>query len=37
MLQLAAAQPALEKLLKHKDGLVRIHAALALARTPMVR
>ncbi|MBC8112909.1 MAG: HEAT repeat domain-containing protein, partial [Candidatus Saccharimonas sp.] len=28
----AAAAPALEKLLKHKDGLVRIHAALALAR-----
>ncbi len=28
----AAAAPALQKLLKHKDGLVRIHAALALAR-----
>ena len=28
----SAAAPALEKLLKHKDGLVRIHAALALAR-----
>ncbi len=28
----SAAAPALVKLLKHKDGLVRIHAALALAR-----
>ena len=28
----AASAPALEKLLKHQDGLVRIHAALALAR-----
>lgn len=28
----AAAAPALEQLLKHKDGFVRTHAALALAR-----
>ena len=28
----AASAPALEQLLKHQDGLVRIHAALALAR-----